>query len=154
MELADLITSKAILANVKASGRKQALQAIGHRAAVQPVDVRGAVVHGLLSREKLGPTAMGTGAAIPHARLSGLDRIVGLFARFEKPIDFEAADGQGVDLMFALLAPEEADADHLRVLAKVSRLMRDKGLRGKLRTTKDADSLHALITDVSASRAA
>jgi len=154
MELADLITSKAILANVKASGRKQALQAIGHRAADVYGLNCGAVVHGLLSREKLGSTAMGTGVAIPHARLSGLDRIVGLFARFEKPIDFEAADGQGVDLMFALLAPEEADADHLRVLAKVSRLMRDKGLRGKLRTTKDADSLHALITDVSASRAA
>lgn len=154
MELADLISSEAILASVKASGRKQALQEIGHRAADVYGLNCGAVIDGLLSREKLGSTAMGSGVAIPHARLESLDRIVGLFARFDKPIDFEAADGQGVDLMFALLAPEAAGADHLRALAKVSRLMRDEGLRRKLRTTTDPQSLYALITEMSSSRAA
>ncbi len=154
MELADLITPDTVLAAVKASGRKQALQEIGHRAADVYGLSCGAVVDGLLSREKLGSTAMGSGVAIPHTRLLDLDRIVGVFARFDKPIDFEAADGEGVDLMFALLAPEEAGADHLRALAKVSRVMRDPTVRAKLRSTTDAEQLYALITEVSASRAA
>ncbi|MEM7744857.1 MAG: PTS IIA-like nitrogen regulatory protein PtsN [Pseudomonadota bacterium] len=154
MELADLITPDTVLAAVKASGRKQALQEIGHRAADVYGLSCGAVVDGLLSREKLGSTAMGAGVAIPHTRLLDLDRIVGVFARFDKPIDFEAADGEGVDLMFALLAPEEAGADHLRALAKVSRVMRDPTIRAKLRSTTDAEQLYALITEVSASRAA
>lgn len=154
MELADLITSKAILPSVKASGRKQALKEIGHRAADVYGLECGEVIDGLLAREKLGSTAMGAGVAVPHARLPGLDRIVGVFARFDKPVDFEAADGQSVDLMFALLAPEEAGADHLRALAKVSRLMRDESIRRKLRATTTAESLYALITDLSSSRAA
>lgn len=154
MELADLITPDSVLATVKASGRKQALQEIGHRACDVYGLNCGTVVDGLLAREKLGSTAMGSGVAIPHTRLTGLDRIVGVFARFDKPIDFEAADGEGVDLMFALLAPEEAGADHLRALAKVSRVMRDPAIRAKLRSTTDAQELYALITEISASRAA
>lgn len=154
MDFSDLITADAVLAAVKASGRKQALQEIGHRAAdVYGLDC-GAVINGLMAREKLGSTAMGSGVAIPHARIEGLTNIVGVFARLEKPVDFEAADGQGVDLMFALLAPEEAGADHLRALARVSRLMRDESVRQKLRASDDPDSLHALLSEVSASRAA
>ena len=154
MGFADLVSSEAVLANVKASGKKQALQEIGHRAAdVYGLNCSG-VIDGLLAREKLGSTAMGSGVAIPHARIAGLDGIVGLFARLDKPVDFEAADGQGVDLMFVLLAPEEAGADHLRALAKVSRLMRDEAIRKKLRASDDAESLYALLTDVSTSRAA
>lgn len=154
MEIADLMTAEAVLPAVKASGRKQALQEIGHRAS----DVYGlnctAVIEGLLERERLGSTAMGGGVAIPHARMAELDSIVGVFARFEKPIDFDSADGEGVDLMFALLAPEEAGADHLRALAKVSRIMRDQAVLDKLRSTADAHSLFALLTEMSASRAA
>ena len=154
MELADIINVNAVLGPVKASGRKQALQEIGHRAAdVYGLDC-GGVIEGLLAREKLGSTAMGNGVAIPHARLTGLDRIVGVFARLEAPIDFEAPDSAGVDLLFALLAPESANADHLRALAKVSRLLRDEGIREKLRATDDPKALHALLTDVPRSQAA
>lgn len=154
MDFTDLVAADAVLAAVKATGPKQALQEIGHRAAdVYGLDC-GEVINGLMAREKLGSTAMGSGVAIPHARIEGLRTIVGVFARLEKPVDFEAADGQGVDLMFALLAPEEAGADHLRALARVSRMMRDEGVRQKLRASDDPDALHALLTDVSASRAA
>ncbi len=112
------------------------------------------VVEGLLAREKLGSTAMGNGVAIPHARLPAMTSIVGLFARLDKPADFEAADGQGVDLIFVLLAPEESGADHLRALARVSRLLRDSALRKKLRETTEPQALYALITEPVASRAA
>ena len=91
---------------------------------------------------------MGNGVAIPHARLADLDRIVGVFARLEKPVDFEAADSEGVDLVFALFAPEAADANHLRALAKVSRMMRDASVREKLRATEDVAALHALLTEL------
>jgi PTS system nitrogen regulatory IIA component len=154
MELADLIVREAILPAVKAGSKKQILQEIGTKARdAYGLDTR-VVVEGLLAREKLGSTAMGGGVAIPHARLPGLKSITGLFARLEKPADFEAADGQGVDLLFVLLAPEESGADHLRALARVSRLLRDADLRSKLRETSDPAALYALITEPMASRAA
>lgn len=154
MELIDLVSPEAVLCAVKAGSKKQALQEIAHRAAeTYGLDTR-TVCEGLLAREKLGSTAMGNGVAIPHARIAGLGQIVAVFARLERPVDFEAADGQGVDLLFTLLAPQEAGADHLRALAKVSRLMRDPAVRAKLRETDGADALYALVTDLSASRAA
>ncbi len=154
MELADLIARDAILPAVKAASKKQLFQEIATRArdayALEPRPV----VEGLVAREKLGSTAMGGGVAIPHARLPGLKSIIGLFARLEKPVDFEAADGQGVDLVFVLLAPEESGADHLRALARVSRLLRDADLRRKLRETSEPAALYALITEPLATRAA
>jgi len=154
MELSDIISPNAVLASVKASGAKQALQEVGRRAAdAYGLDCR-TVTEGLLAREKLGSTAMGAGVAIPHARLARLDSIVGVFARLDKPVDFEAPDGQGVDLMFTLLAPEEAGVDHLRALARVSRLLRDEAVRAKLRASDDKPALYALLTEISASRAA
>lgn len=154
MELADLIARDAILPAVKAGSKKQVLQETAARARdTYGLDAR-LVVEGLLAREKLGSTAMGGGVAIPHARLPGLESIVGLFARLEKPTDFEAADGQGVDLIFVLLAPEESGADHLRALARVSRLLRDADLRKKLRETSEAGALYALITEPTTSHAA
>jgi PTS system nitrogen regulatory IIA component len=154
MELADLIARDAILPAVKAGSKKQILQEIGTRARdAYGLDAR-QVVEGLLAREKLGSTAMGGGVAIPHARLTGMKSITGLFARLENPADFEAVDGQGVDLVFVLLAPEESGADHLRALARVSRLLRDTDLHKKLRETSEADALYALITEPMASRAA
>jgi len=140
--------------SVRASSAKQALQEVGRRAAeAYGLDFR-VVTEGLLAREKLGSTAMGAGVAIPHARLPGLKSIVGIFARFEKPVDFEAPDGKGVDLMFTLLAPEEAGADHLRALARVSRLLRNEAIRAKLRASDSQTALHALLSEVSAPRAA
>jgi nitrogen PTS system EIIA component len=154
MEISDLVSPRAVLCGAKASSKKQALQEIAHRAAdAYGLDVRG-VFEGLVGREKLGSTAMGNGVAIPHARIAGLTSIVGIFAQLDRPVDFEAADGQGVDLVFCLLAPQEAGADHLRALAKVSRLMRDAGVRRKLRETDSEDALYALVTDLSTSRAA
>jgi PTS system nitrogen regulatory IIA component len=154
MELADLIARNAILPVVKAGSKKQILQEVAAKARdVYGLDTR-LVVEGLLAREKLGSTAMGGGVAIPHARLAGLTSIVGLFARLDQPTDFEAVDGEGVDLVFVLLAPEESGADHLRALARVSRLLRDTDLRKKLRDTAEAAALYALITEPMASRAA
>jgi len=154
MELADLIARDAILPAVKAGSKKQILQEVAARARdAYGLDAR-LVCEGLLAREKLGSTAMGGGVAIPHARLPEIKSIAGLFARLEKPVDFEAADGQGVDLIFVLLAPEESGADHLRALARVSRLLRDAELRKKLRETTEPAALYALITEPMASRAA
>ncbi|HSF94739.1 MAG TPA: PTS IIA-like nitrogen regulatory protein PtsN [Thermohalobaculum sp.] len=154
MELSDLIARDAILPAVKAGSKKQILQEVAARARdAYGLETR-QVVEGLLAREKLGSTAMGGGVAIPHARLPELKSIVGLFARLEHPADFEAADGQGVDLVFVLLAPEDSGADHLRALARVSRLLRDADLRRKLRETSEAAALYALITEPLASRAA
>lgn len=154
MELTDLVSPEAVLCGVKASSKKQALQEIALRANdAYGLDTR-SVLEGLVAREKLGSTAMGNGVAIPHARIEGLSQIVGLFARLERPVDFEAADGQGVDLIFTLLAPQEAGSDHLRALAKVSRLMRNPSVRAKLRETDGTDALYALVTELSASWAA
>ena len=104
MELADLVSAEAILSSVKTTSKKQLLQEIAHKASDQYGLHCGTILNGLVEREKLGSTAMGNGVAIPHARLAELDRIVGVFARLEKPVEFEAADSQGVDLVFALLA--------------------------------------------------
>lgn len=154
MELAELIARDALVPALKASSKKQVLNEIANRAADAYDLNHRRVCEGLMERERLGSTAMGHGVAIPHARIDGIDRIVGVFARLDRPVDFEAADGEGVDLVFCLLAPEEAGADHLRMLAKVSRLFRDQDTRAKLRATADANALYALITEPLASRAA
>ncbi|MEM7179077.1 MAG: PTS sugar transporter subunit IIA [Pseudomonadota bacterium] len=154
MELSDLIGPEKIIASHKITGRKHLFQEIAARAQ----DLHGlkprAVIEGLLEREKLGSTAMGSGIAIPHARLEGIDRISGFFVRLEKPLDFEAADGLGVDLIFVLLVPEETGTDHLRALAKVSRLLRDQDFCTKLRAGGDPNALYALMTEQETSQAA
>ncbi|MEM9147729.1 MAG: PTS IIA-like nitrogen regulatory protein PtsN [Pseudomonadota bacterium] len=154
MELADLVVKTAILPNLKAGSKKQLFQEIAARAEdCYRVPARD-VIAGLTAREQLGSTAMGEGVAIPHARIADIDTIVGIFARLERPVEFDSADGRGVDLIFVLLAPEESGADHLRALARVSRLLRSAELCEKLRSTAKADALYALITEPVASRAA
>ena len=108
----------------------------------------------LLERERLGTTGVGVGIAIPHGKLTDLDRLHGLFARLDTPIDFDAIDDQPVDLIFLLLAPESAGAEHLKALARVSRLLRDKQLCDKLRGSDNAEVIYALLTEQSASHAA
>jgi len=108
----------------------------------------------LLERERLGSTGVGNGIAIPHGKIAGLDRLYGLFARADQPIDFDAIDEQPVDLIFLLLAPEGAGADHLKALARVSRLLRDRVTCEKLRGSDNADALYALLTHSAASHAA
>ncbi|MEL6218022.1 MAG: PTS sugar transporter subunit IIA [Pseudomonadota bacterium] len=154
MELADLVAKTAILPSLKVGSKKQLFQEVAGRAedcyGVRARDV----IAGLTEREQLGSTAMGEGVAIPHARIDGLGGIVGLFARLERPVEFEAADGRGVDLVFVLLAPEDSGADHLRALARVSRLLRSGEVCEKLRSTLKGEALYALITEPVASRAA
>ncbi|HTH17215.1 MAG TPA: PTS IIA-like nitrogen regulatory protein PtsN [Magnetospirillum sp.] len=154
MDIADLITPAAVIPNLRATSKKQALQDLAKKAAELTGLNERAVFEVLLERERLGTTGVGNGIAIPHGKLPQLDRLYGLFARLERPIGFESIDEQPVDLIFLLLAPESAGADHLKALARVSRLLRDKGVCEKLRGTDNSDGLYALLTESPASRAA
>jgi len=147
MEIRDLITENSVVSKLNATSKKQALQGLAKEmAAACGLDER-AVFDVLMEREKLGTTGVGNGIAIPHGKLPGLNQLYGLFARLEKPIDFNAIDDQPVDLVFVLLAPESAGADHLKALARISRLLRDSGMCEKLRGTDTADALYALLTE-------
>lgn len=154
MDIADLISPAAVIPNLRATSKKQALQDLAKRAAELTGLHERAVFDVLLERERLGTTGVGNGIAIPHGKLNTLDRLHGLFARLERPIGFDSIDEQPVDLIFLLLAPESAGADHLKALARVSRLLRDKGVCEKLRGTDNPDGLFALLTESPASRAA
>jgi PTS system nitrogen regulatory IIA component len=146
MSLHDLIEPNAILPSLKVSTRKQALQELSERAAeVSGLPAR-EIFDALLQRERLGSTGVGGGIAIPHGKLPRVDRMIGLFARLERPIDYEALDGEPVDLIFLLLAPESAGADHLKALSKVARALRDQRLTARLRATRDASGLYLLLT--------
>jgi len=132
---------------VKVSGKKALLAELASRAAsVFKLDER-RLFDRLLERERLGSTGIGGGIAIPHGRMTPLDRPCGLFARLAQPVDFDSIDERPVDIVFLLLAPEGAGADHLKALARVSRLLRDRGLVDKLRATESADALYALLVE-------
>lgn len=141
----DLITPSAILPNLKAGSKKQALQELARKASELTGQHERAIFDVLLERERLGTTGVGHGIAIPHGKLSSLDRVHGVFARLERPIDFDAIDEQPVDLIFLLLAPEQAGADHLKALARVSRLLRDQSMCEKLRGAQSGDAIYALL---------
>ena len=154
MEISDLITPESVVSNLKATSKKQALQELSKKAAELAGLHERAVFDILMERERLGTTGVGNGIAIPHGKLAQLDTLHGVFARLETPIDFQAIDEQPVDLIFLLLAPESAGADHLKALARVSRLLRDDGICEKLRGTDEGEALYALLTESAASRAA
>jgi len=154
MTLTDLVAPTAIIPGLKVNGKKQALQELAARAAELTGQNERAILEILLQREKLGSTAVGNGVAIPHGKLPKLGRLVGLFARLERAIDFDALDGQPVDLIFLLLAPEAAGADHLKALARVARLLRDPEIAKKLRESRDMDALYAVLSMPPASSAA
>lgn len=154
MKIDDLISLEAIIPNLKASNKKQVLQELAERAAkVVGIDAR-LIFDVLLERERLGTTGVGQGVAIPHGKLAQIDRLYGVFARLEHAIDFESIDDQPVDLFFLLLAPEGAGADHLKALAKVSRLLRNKAVCEKLRGSESADAILALLIESSTPHAA
>jgi PTS system nitrogen regulatory IIA component len=148
VEIADLLAGPdAVLACVKASSKKALLAELaGRAAALYKLDER-RLFDRLLERERLGSTGIGGGIAIPHGRMGGLDKPVGVFARLGHPVDFDSIDERPVDTVFLLLAPEGAGADHLKALARVSRLLRDRGLVEKLRATESADALYALLVE-------
>lgn len=145
MEITDLITRDSVVADLKAGSKKQMLQELARIAAGVTGQTERAVFDVLIERERLGTTGVGNGIAIPHGKLPGLDRLHGLFARLAEPIPFDAIDDQPVDLIFLLLAPEGAGADHLKALARVSRMLRDREFCEKLRGAQGADALYALI---------
>ncbi len=154
MEISDLLIPDGVIAKLPATSKKQALQELAKRAeAIVGIGER-TIFDALIERERLGTTGVGNGIAIPHGKLPGLDRLYGLFARLDKPIDFEAIDEQPVDLIFLLLAPESAGADHLKALARVSRLLRDRTVCEKLRGADESDALYALLTQSTAANAA
>ena len=153
MLISDLVTPSAVIASLKATSKKQALQELARRAAELTGEQERAIFDVLLERERLGTTGVGDGVAIPHGKLANLPRLFGLFARLDRPIDFEAIDEQPVDLIFLLLAPGGAGADHLKALACVSRLLRDRTTREKLRGSETAVALYALLVEQQASAA-
>jgi PTS system nitrogen regulatory IIA component len=155
MEIEDLLSSPAqVMPRLKVLSKKQALQELARRAAeITGVHER-QIFDVLLERERLGTTGVGNGIAIPHGKLADVKQMFGLFARLEHPVDFDAIDEQPVDLIFLLLAPEGAGADHLKALARVSRLLRDRAICEKLRGADQAEAIYALLTDRAHSHAA
>jgi PTS system nitrogen regulatory IIA component len=145
MPLNDIVATNAVIPVLKVNSKKQALQEIASRAAELSGLSERTIFETLLQREKLGSTGIGHGIAIPHGKLPKLERLFGLFARLDRPIDFESLDGQPVDLIFLLLAPEGAGADHLKALARVARLLRDPDTASKLRDSRDADAIYAVL---------
>ena len=154
MEISDLITTDSVVADLRVTSKKQSLQELSKTAAEITGLHERVIFDVLMERERLGTTGVGNGIAIPHGKLANLDKLHGLFARLDKPIDFQAIDEQPVDLIFLLLAPETAGADHLKALARVSRLLRDKTVCDKLRGTDQSEALYALLIEETAHQAA
>ncbi|MEQ8401211.1 MAG: PTS IIA-like nitrogen regulatory protein PtsN [Roseitalea porphyridii] len=154
MDLGDIIAENAVIGDLRANSKKQLLQTLSEHAA----DLTGLsareIFDTVLQREKLGSTGVGNGIAIPHAKFPGFDRIAGVFARLAEPIDFDALDEQPVDLVFLLLAPENAGADHLKALSRVARLMREPARVALLRATTDPHTLYHHLVSAPASNAA
>ena len=154
MPLNDLISAEAIIAALRVNTKKSALHEISERAGqVSGLPAR-EIYDAVLQRERLGSTGVGNGIAIPHGKLSSCTKIFGVFARLERPIEFEALDGAPVDLMFLLVAPEAAGADHLKALARIARVLREPRIVAKLRATKDGPALFGLLTQQQTSNAA
>ena len=145
MPVTDLVAPQGIIPALRVRTKKQALQELATRASGLCGRSEREVFDVLMQRERLGSTGIGGGIAIPHGKLARLDRLFGLFSRLERPVDFEALDGQPVDLLFLLLAPEAAGADHLKALAQVARLLRDPETARKLRDSSDEESLYAVL---------
>jgi nitrogen PTS system EIIA component len=145
MSIDDLLDRRAITPKLQARNKQQALSLLAETAArVFGLDA-GAVLDALVAREQAGSTGVGEGVAVPHARVAGLERMRGLFLRLESPVDFDAIDGAPVDLIFALFTPPDAGSEHLRSLARVARMLRQKELRQQLRQARTPDAIHALL---------
>ena len=155
MKMYELLSKSAIRTKIKAANKKQLLQDIANLAS-EHVDIPNMnIAKSLQQREILGPTGIGNGVAIPHVKIIGLNKIHGFFSSLDRPIDFESADKQPVDLIFTLLAPEDSNGtEHLKALAMVSRFFSDKDIRSKLRSSENTESLFAILTSNEDSKAA
>lgn len=154
MALADLLRQDAIIPALKVNSKKQLLQELAAKASKLTGHTEREIFDVILQRERLGSTGVGHGIAIPHGKLTKLDAIFGLFARLEAPVDFEALDDEPVDLVFMLLAPEGAGADHLKALSRIARVLRDQELVAKLRATESASAIYAFLNEEQAPSAA
>jgi PTS system nitrogen regulatory IIA component len=155
VEIADIISPDAIILDLKScSSKRQVLKELSRHAATSAGLDQQRLLEALLERERLGTTGIGHGIAIPHARLDELDHMVGVFARLDHPVDFEALDDQPSDLVFLLLAPNTADAESLKALARVSRVLRDASSRQRLRQEQNRQAVYRILTQKPESHAA
>jgi len=154
MALADLLQPDAIIPALKVNSKKQLLQELAAKASKLIGVPEREIFDVILQRERLGSTGVGNGIAIPHGKLNSIPSIRGLFARLETPVDFEAIDDEPVDLVFLLLAPEGAGADHLKALSRIARVLRDQDLVAKLRATDSAGAIYTFLNEDHASNAA
>ncbi|MBA85834.1 PTS sugar transporter subunit IIA [Thalassobius sp. S69A] len=154
MQLSNILKPEAVKVVSSASSKKRLLQDLGDLAYSAYGISAPAAVEALMERESLGPTGVGHGVALPHARFPGLDSVAGAFLLLEKPVDFDSVDRQPVDIVFALFAPEDAGVEHLKALALVSRTLRENALCAKLRANADAATLYAILTENQAVQAA
>ncbi|PKP83930.1 MAG: PTS lactose transporter subunit IIC [Alphaproteobacteria bacterium HGW-Alphaproteobacteria-2] len=154
MELSNILAPGSVRALGHLTSKKRILQELADTAAARFGLPASAVFDALQDRETLGPTGVGQGVALPHARVEGLEQVHGVFVRLEKPVDFDSVDRKPVDLVFGLFAPIDSGVDHLKALAMVSRTLRDRGTCVKLRSTDDPAALYAILTEGRTSRAA
>ena len=154
MLLKDLVSPNAVMPALKANSKKQALQELAEKAAQVSGMAAREIFDALIQRERLGSTAIGAGIAIPYGKLPKCSKIFGVFARLERPVDFEAVDDAPVDLVFLLVAPESAGADHLNALSRIARLLRDSKIVSTLRATRDASALYSILVREQAPNAA
>ena len=154
MALAGLLHQNAIIPAMRANSKKQLLLELAARAAKLTGLPEREIFDVILQRERLGSTGVGNGIAIPHGKLSNLSSLVGIFARLETPVDFEALDDQPVDLVFLLLAPEGAGADHLKALSRIARVLRDHDMVTRIRATESASAIYMLLNEDTTSHAA
>lgn len=154
MEIEDILAENCIVTSLKATSKKQVLEELAAKAAASTGLPEREIFDVLLERERLGTTGVGSGIAIPHGKIAGLDKLFGCFARLQDPVDFDAVDSEPVDLIFLLLAPESAGADHLKALARISRVLRDHAKCDKLRNAPTPEKIYGLLTRDAQSRAA
>lgn len=154
MDLSMILKAEAVKVIASCTSKKRLFHDLGELAETSYGFEASDVIDALIEREGLGPTGVGHGIALPHARMADVETVCGMFLRLEKPIDFSSVDRQPVDLVFALLAPENAGVDHLKALALVSRTMRDPNVQAKLRANVNPMTLHAILTEAQAIQAA
>lgn len=154
MDLSDLVSLDGILPSLKVQSKKQVIQELAARAAGLTGIPEREIFDTLYEREQLGSTGVGHGIAIPHGKLAGLKKIMGIFARLERPVEFDSIDDQPVDIVVALLGPEGSGAEHLKALAIVARLLREKPIATKLRATQDPEAIYSILTQTMANTAA
>ncbi|MCA1438839.1 PTS IIA-like nitrogen regulatory protein PtsN [Ensifer sp. IC4062] len=154
MALAGLLHQNAIIPAMRANSKKQLLQELAAKASKLTGLPERDIFDVILQRERLGSTGVGNGIAIPHGKLNNLPSIVGIFARLDTPVDFEALDDQPVDLVFLLLAPEGAGADHLKALSRIARVLRDHDMVAKIRASDSASAIYTLLNEDTTSHAA